>query len=56
MRLQDIETNGEVHVCRVNQHHVFHPLGGDATQKLVNQITVGIKHGDTVAVLNILPD
>ncbi len=56
MRLQDVETDGELDIGRVDQHHVVNPVGGDDSQYLVNQIAVRVKDSDTVTILNVLPD
>ena len=56
MSLQNIETDREVQIGRINEHDIVNAFRGNETQNLVNQIAVRIEDANAVTVLNVLPD
>ena len=56
MGLQNIKTDGKIHVGRIHQHHVINPVIRDDAQNLIDQIAMRVEHRHPFAVLDVLLD
>ena len=56
MSREDIESDRELLIGGIDEYDVVNSTGGNNAKNAVDQITMGIKQGDTFSVFDVLAD